>query len=370
MKWTASFAPTATDRRRGVGVADVLGGEPDQPPRDVQRILAGLDHPREPVDAGVRIAVAQRLVERRDQVVVLLARLVVEQRPLLDGARQQRPVDAAGSGGRGIAVRVAVRGAASGAARGGRRRLGPAGERGGQLQEIERHPGVAVGVPRNRGEGVVVRRELRVAEAAFPVVQRAPQDVDRLVRRERPQDEHLRARQQRGVHLEGRVLGRRADQRDVAGFDARQERILLRLVEAVDLVDEQDGAARRHAARGLGLGHHGLDVPDAGEHRAERDEVRARRRGDEPGHRRLAGARRAPQDDRLQRVALDGGAQRLAGRQQLLLAHELVERPRAHPLGQRCRRRTMRLVRRLEQASGLVRHDASSALSGSTCAPR
>ena len=35
---------------------------------------------------------------------------------------------------------------------------------------------------------------------------------------------------------------------DVAGFDARQERILLRLVEAVDLVDEDDRAPAGHAA--------------------------------------------------------------------------------------------------------------------------
>jgi hypothetical protein len=34
-------------------------------------------------------------------------------------------------------------------------------------------------------------------------------------------------------------------------------------------------------------------------------------------------------------VALDGEAQRRAGRQDVLLAHDVVERPRAHALGQR-----------------------------------
>ena len=38
------------------------------------------------------------------------------------------------------------------------------------------------------------------------------------------------------------ILGGRADQDDVAGFDARKKRVLLRLVEAVNLVDEHDGA--------------------------------------------------------------------------------------------------------------------------------
>ena len=44
---------------------------------------------------------------------------------------------------------------------------------------------------------------------------------------------------------------------------------------------------------------------------------------------------RAPQDDRLQQIALDRLAQRLARREELLLADELVEGARPHPLGQR-----------------------------------
>ena len=59
---------------------------------------------------------------------------------------------------------------------------------------------------------------------------------------ERLEHVDLRPRQQRRVDLERRVLGGRADEDDVAGLDARQERVLLRLVEAVDLVDEEDRA--------------------------------------------------------------------------------------------------------------------------------
>jgi hypothetical protein len=59
--------------------------------------------------------------------------------------------------------------------------------------------------------------------------------------------------------------------------------------------------------------------------------------GDDPRQRRLAGARRAPEDDRLQQVALDRFAQRFAGREEALLADELVERPRPHALGERGR---------------------------------
>src|SRR6185369_3618969 len=62
-----------------IGVADVLAGEANQAAGHVERILAGRQHARQPVEAGVRVGVAQRLVERRDQVVVLLARPVVAQ---------------------------------------------------------------------------------------------------------------------------------------------------------------------------------------------------------------------------------------------------------------------------------------------------
>ena len=57
--------------------------------------------------------------------------------------------------------------------------------------------------------------------------------------------------------------------------------------------------------------------------------------GDDPRERRLAGAGRSPEDDRLQQVALDRVAQRRARAEQLLLADELVERARPHPLGER-----------------------------------
>ena len=93
------------------------------------------------------------------------------------------------------------------------------------------------------------------------------------------------------------------------------------------------------APQPLGLGHDVADLLDAREHGAERDEARLRRVRDDARERRLAGAGRAPEDDRLQEVALDRLAQRLPGREQFLLADELVERARPHPLGERRRRR-------------------------------
>ena len=52
------------------------------------------------------------------------------------------------------------------------------------------------------------------------------------------QGEDARSRQERRIDLERRVLRRGPEQRDIAVLDVRQHDVLLRLVEAVDLVDE------------------------------------------------------------------------------------------------------------------------------------
>ena len=88
----------------------------------------------------------------------------------------------------------------------------------------------------------------RIAEPALAVGERAAEQRDDLLHRERAQRVDLGAREQRGDDLERRVLGGGADQDDVAALDVRQERVLLGLVEAVDLVDEQQRAAA-HGAR-------------------------------------------------------------------------------------------------------------------------
>ena len=58
---------------------------------------------------------------------------------------------------------------------------------------------------------------------------------------------------------------------------------------------------------------------------------------DQARQRRLAGAGRAPEDDRAQPVMVDGLAQRPAGSRERFLADELVQRARPHPLGERRR---------------------------------
>ena len=168
------------------------------------------------------------------------------------------------------------------------------------------------------------------------VDERASQDLLDGLARQRLQHEHLRAREQRRVDFERGVLRGGADQHDVARFHAREERILLRLVEAVDLVDEDDRAAAGAAPPILRRRHDLLDLLDPRQHRTERNEMRLGQLRDNPGERGLAGAGRAPQDDRLKQVAFDRLAQRLAGTEDLVLTDDLIERSWTYALGERC----------------------------------
>jgi hypothetical protein len=146
---------------------------------------------------------------------------------------------------------------------------------------------------------------------------------------------HLHARHERRVHLEVRVLRGRAHECDQPLLDGRQERVLLCLVEAVDLVEEEDRALTagaqavfrplEHVAHLLLARVHGRGLLERGAGVA-REHARKRR---------LARARRAVQDHRVRPSLLDRGPKGRPLAEQVVLADELVERLRAHPRSER-----------------------------------
>ena len=221
-----------------------------------------------------------------------------------------------------------------------RRRDGAAGgQLGRQLEHVQRGPRVAVGQAGDVRERVVGDAHAGGAEAALAIGQRAAKDLDDLGLAQRPQDIHAAARQQRAVHLERGVLGGGADQHDGGLLDVRQECVLLPAVEAVDLVDEEDRAAPPPRALGLGLGDDLADLLHAGQHGRERHEARAHDVRHQRGQRGLAGARRPPEDHRVQLATLECCAQHAAGAEQVLLTDDLVERARPHAIRQGAGRR-------------------------------
>src|SRR5712692_2095932 len=120
----------------------------------------------------------------------------------------------------------------------GRFLLGGQGRR--DFEGVERHPSVALGVLVQKHQRCLISGEVLCAETAFLVLQSASQQKQQIIWAKGFEDDHSRARQQRGDHLERRVLRRRAEKHDQSLFYVRQEGVLLGLVEAVDFIDEQN----------------------------------------------------------------------------------------------------------------------------------
>ena len=57
--------------------------------------------------------------------------------------------------------------------------------------------------------------------------------------------ENLRARDERAVDVKKRIVGRRADQAQISALHVGQQNVLLRFVEVMDLIDEQDRLSAR-----------------------------------------------------------------------------------------------------------------------------
>ena len=192
--------------------------------------------------------------------------------------------------------------------------------------------------PARRGDAA--RRPRRPARAPSAPAPRRPRA------RAAPPPERLRARraaparEQRRVDLEVRVLGGRADQRDGPLLDRGQERVLLGLVEAVDLVEEEDRApaACAEPLAGAGRAPRGrrptvAETAESSSNSAPVVSATIRASVVLP----VPGGPTGSSDGTRSR--LDRAPQRPARPDDVLLADELVERPRAQPPRERRRRR-------------------------------
>ena len=61
----------------GFGEADVFAGHAHNAAREIERVFAGFEHAREPVESGVGIGVADGFVQGGDEVEMLFAGFVV-----------------------------------------------------------------------------------------------------------------------------------------------------------------------------------------------------------------------------------------------------------------------------------------------------
>ena len=134
-------------------------------------------------------------------------------------------------------------------------------------------------------------------------------------------------------HFEGGIFCGGTDEEDVAGFDVREEGVLLGFVEAVDFINEDDGA-EAGAGFFFGFGHDFFYFLDAAGDGAEGDEFAFGETGDEARERGFAAAGRSPEEHRTEIVGFDLDAERFAGAEELFLADEFVEGAGTHALGE------------------------------------
>ena len=93
-------------------------------------------------------------------------------------------------------------------------------------------------------------------------------------------------------------LRRRGHQNHPAIFDRGQERILLRLREAMHLINKEDGFLAFGCERSTGRIDHTANVAHARGHRRQLDKAAARRARDQVGESRLTSPGWPPQDHR------------------------------------------------------------------------
>ena len=128
--------------------------------------------------------------------------------------------------------------------------------------------------------------------------------------------------------------------RRVPALDVGQENVLLRLVEMMNLINEQDrllpGRAQAIRGRSDDAAHFG----DVAFHAADPDEFRVRHLRDDVGERGFAAAGWPGENHRRQTIGFDRAAQQFARRQNVFLADEFIERARTHARGQAARYRS------------------------------
>jgi hypothetical protein len=104
-----------------------------------------------------------------------------------------------------------------------------------------------------------------------------------------------------------------------------QKGILLRLVEAVDLIYEQYRSSTLTTAAFLCRGDQLPQLRHPAKHRAEGHEISPRLVGKQTSERGLSSARRAPKNHGREAIMDDGFGQGLAWAEQVRLPHDLLE---------------------------------------------
>ena len=183
----------------GIGQADVFHRHAHQAACEVHRILAAVQHSGQPVQRTIRIRAAYGLVQRGDQVVVLLTGLVVPRKPALQcGFNVMQEYRSS------VPHQVSRR-----------------------LEGIQRPAGIPVGGIRQPVERFVFDLQVTLSETPLTIRQRAPRQVRHRLPPKGLQHEYPGPAEQRPDDFKAGVFGGSPYESDGSGLHVGEERILL-----------------------------------------------------------------------------------------------------------------------------------------------
>src|SRR5215472_1140071 len=181
---------------------------------------------------------------------------------------------------------------------------------------------------------VLVQLYVLVSEAAFLVCQRAIDQLLQLLDAECFESENLRARHERTVHVEERIVSGRTDETKVSSFDVGQKDILLGLVEMMNLINKEDRLLPGGAQTITGRGEHTAHFGDVAFHPANPNKFGMGHLRDHARQGGLAAAGRPVENYRGQTISFDCPAQQFARPKNVLLTDKFLERTRPHTRGE------------------------------------
>jgi hypothetical protein len=156
-----------------------------------------------------------------------------------------------------------------------------------------------------------------------------------LLNAERFKSKDLRARDERAVHIEERIVSSRANQAEASSFDIGQKNVLLGFVEMMDLIDEQD---RLLSGRAEAIRRRSDDAAHLGNvafHATDSNEFSVGHLGNDPCQCGLSASGRAGEDHRRQAIGFNRAPQQFTGAKNVFLADKLLQRAGSHARGER-----------------------------------
>ena len=202
--------------------------------------------------------------------------------------------------------------------------IGPGG-RGRHLQGVKGDAGITIGRGQQKCPGVCFQLDPHLPQPSLLIGNGPVHYSPYLFVDQASQGKDAASGEKGRYDLEGWVLCGSADEDHRAILHIGQDNVLLGLVEAMDLIYEQDGPLAMHAKAIVGLANDLPQVRHSSGNGAYLDEVGMGDSGDELGQGGLAAAWWAPKYHGGQLVGLDTLAQHSTLRHQVLLPYKLLE---------------------------------------------